>query len=79
MKGIKMFIQCKKDIPRLAALKTGDRFHIDMAAIDMTVLTLIYNKNFIPPGICEKKVPLIKKTPFIKTKHKFIIFEFKDQ
>lgn len=73
------FINAKKGFPRLACLQNGDRFHIDVLAIDTTILWFIFNQNFIPLGVCEKKTPIRKWLPFIKKTHKYIVFEFWDK
>lgn len=73
------FIKAKTDFPRLVRLKNGDRFDIDISAIDSTILWQIFNQNLIPLGICEKKIAIRTWLPFIKKTHKYIIFEFWDK
>ena len=70
------FVKAKYDFSRLALLNNGDRFKIDVSTLDLNSLWFIFNQNFIPLGVCEKKIPIRKWLPFIKKTHKYIVFEF---
>lgn len=72
------FIKAKNQTARLFRPENGDRLCIDISGINLPFLWGIFNQNFIPLEIYEKKIPIKKYLPFIKKKHKYIVYEFKE-
>ena len=70
------FKKGRNNLPRVYLPEKGDIFSVDMSALDLMALNLIYTQQFKPIKIEEYKRPIKRWLPFIKKRHKYVVCEF---